>query len=170
MERSGLENMEVPMNEKILSIGDMAPDFELPGDAGKKVKLSDFRGRRVILYFYPKDFTSGCTTQACGFRDNFARIEEKNAVVLGVSPDDVSSHRGFREKYRLPFPLLADTDHRVAASYGVWRSGLPLPGVIRSHFVIDENGRITDAQVNVSPNDSVERAMKTIGATTKAGR
>ncbi len=150
------------MNEKKISIGDIAPDFELPSDTGKTVKLSEYRGQRVILYFYPKDFTSGCTTQACGFRDNFDRIQEKNAVVLGVSPDSVESHAKFREAYHLPFPLLADRDHRVAEMYGVWRSGLPLPGVIRSHFVIDEKGIVEDAQVSVSPNDSVERALETV--------
>ncbi len=158
------------MNDKILSIGDEAPNFELPSDTGKTIKLSDYRGKRVILYFYPMDFTSGCTTQACGFRDNFERIEEGNAVVLGVSPDDVASHRKFREKYHLPFPLLADKDHSVARMYGVWRSGLPVPGVIRSHFVIDENGTLADVQVNVKPEDSVERAVKAVSGEAEAVR
>ncbi len=158
------------MNGTLLSIGDEAPNFALPSDSGKTIKLSDYRGKRVILYFYPKDFTSGCTTQACGFRDNIGRIEEGNAVVLGVSPDDVGSHRKFRVQYHLPFPLLADTDHRIARMYGVWRDGLPFPGVIRSHFVIDENGKLADIHVNVKPEDSVERAVKAVSGEPEAVR
>ncbi|MBN1438540.1 MAG: peroxiredoxin [Anaerolineales bacterium] len=148
------------MNARKLSIGDPAPDFVLPGDSGRAVRLSEFRGRRVILYFYPKDDTPGCTAQACGFRDQFPRIEEQNAVVLGVSPDGPESHRAFREKHNLPFSLLTDADHRVAESYGAW-SGL---GIIRSHFVIDEHGNLADIQISVSPSDSVERAAKAVGA------
>jgi peroxiredoxin Q/BCP len=147
------------MNTKSLSIGDPAPDFVLPSDTGKAVRLSEFRGKRVILYFYPKDNTTGCTAQACGFRDHYPQIEEKNAVVLGVSPDDIESHRKFKTKYNLPFLLLADTEHHVAQAYGVW-SGL---GTIRSHFVIDEKGMLADVQVRVGPEDSVERAVKAIG-------
>ena len=101
-------------------IGDMAPDFELLTDEGKSVRLSDFRGQRVILYFYPKDNTSGCTRQACGFRDVYPVIEEKNGVVLGVSPDGQASHLKFKNKYELPFSLLVDEDHAVADQYGVW--------------------------------------------------
>jgi peroxiredoxin Q/BCP len=147
------------MNTKSLSIGDPAPDFVLPSDSDKAVRLSEFRGKRVILYFYPKDNTTGCTAQACGFRDHYPQIEEKNAVVLGVSPDDIESHRKFKTKYNLPFLLLADTEHHVAQAYGVW-SGL---GTIRSHFVIDEKGMLADVQVRVGPEDSVERAVKAIG-------
>jgi peroxiredoxin Q/BCP len=142
-----------------LSIGDGAPDFVLPGDTGKAVRLSDYRGRRVILYFYPKDDTTGCTAQACGFRDRFPEITDHNAVVLGISPDSAESHRSFKTKYNLPFLLLVDADHAVAKSYGVW-SGL---GMIRSHFVIDEKGMLEDVQIRISPTDSVERATKTIG-------
>src|SRR5512142_2942152 len=100
-----------------LSVGDMAPDFELPSDTGKPVRLSDFRGRKVVLYFYPKDDTTGCTAQACGFRDAYPTIEEKNAVVLGVSPDNEQSHQKFKTKYNLPFILLVDADHKVAEAY-----------------------------------------------------
>jgi peroxiredoxin Q/BCP len=148
------------MSAKTVSIGDPAPDFVLPSDTGKAVRLSDYRGRRVILYFYPKDDTSGCTTQACGFRDRYPEIAERNAVVLGVSPDSAESHRKFKTKHNLPFVLLVDADHSTAKSYGVW-SGL---GMVRSHFVIDENGSLEDIQVRVSPTDSVERALTKIGA------
>lgn len=146
-----------------LKVGDVAPDFELPADNGEPVKLSDLRGKRVVLYFYPKDDTAGCTTQACGFRDNYLQIEEQNAVVLGLSPDGVKSHQKFRTKYDLPFRLLADEDHAVAGMYGVWRGktvfGMELMGIVRSHFVIDEEGRIADIHIKVSPKDSVESAL-----------
>ena len=108
------------MTTKELSVGETAPDFELPGDAGQTVKLSDYRGKRVVLYFYPKDDTPGCTTQACGFRDHYLEVEQQNAVVLGVSPDGIKSHQKFKTKFNLPFTLLADEDHKVAERYGVW--------------------------------------------------
>jgi len=151
-----------------LQIGDMAPDFTAVTDSGETVSLHDFRGKRVILYFYPKDDTPGCTTQACGFRDNYPIIEEKNAVVLGVSPDSAQSHRKFKTKYNLPFTLLVDEDHAIAEAYGVWVEksiyGKKYMGVERSHFVIDENGRIVDAQVKVKPEDSVEKALAALGS------
>lgn len=156
------------MSPNPLNVGDLAPDFELTTDSGASVKLSDFRGRRVVLYFYPKDDTSGCTTQACGFRDAYPVIEEQNAVVLGVSPDGVKSHQKFKTKYDLPFTLLVDEDHAVAEAYGAWGEksmyGKKYMGVIRSHFVIDKQGRIADAQVKVSPTDSVARALATLEA------
>lgn len=149
------------------AIGDLAPDFEALTDTGEPVRLSDFRGRRVILYFYPKDDTTGCTTQACGFRDQYPLITERNAVVLGVSPDGVKSHQKFKAKFDLPFTLLVDKDHAISEAYGVWREksfmGKHYMGVERSHFVIDEQGRIADAQVKVSPTDSVERAVSALG-------
>jgi thioredoxin-dependent peroxiredoxin len=155
------------MSEHTINVGDVAPDFELPSDTGEAVKLSNFHGKRVILYFYPKDDTPGCTTQSCSFRDNYPVIEEKNAVVLGVSPDGVKSHQKFKTKYNLPFILLADEEHQVAEAYGVWGeksfAGKKYMGIIRSHFVIDEQGNIADAQVNVSPQESVERAMGVLG-------
>ena len=155
------------MSDGTLKVGEPAPDFELASETGEKVKLSDFRGKRVVLFFYPKDNTSGCTTQACGFRDHYPVIEEKNAVVLGVSPDNEKSHRSFKTKYNLPFTLLVDTDHAVADAYGVWGEksmyGKKYMGIIRSHFLIDEAGRIADAQVKVSPGESVERAMTALG-------
>ena len=146
-----------------LSVGQPAPDFTAVTDTGETVNLSDFRGKRVVLYFYPKDDTSGCTTQACGFRDNYPVIEEKNAVVLGVSPDGVQSHQKFKTKYELPFTLLVDEDHAIAEAYGVWGEksmyGKSYMGIVRSHFIIDEEGKIADTQYKVSPTDSVARAV-----------
>jgi len=154
------------MTDSKLKIGDKAPDFTLNDENGKPVKLSDFKGKRVILYFYPADDTSGCTTQACGFRDAYPKIEEKNAVVLGVSPDDEKSHVKFKTKYNLPFTLLVDSDHKVAEAYEAWGEkslyGRKYDGVIRSHFVIDEQGKLADIQLKVSPKDSIERAIASI--------
>jgi peroxiredoxin Q/BCP len=156
------------MAEAKLRIGDMAPDFVLTSDTGATVRLSDFRGQKVILYFYPEDDTTGCTTQACGFRDHYLEIEERNGVVLGVSPDGVKSHQRFKTKYTLPFTLLADEDHQVADLYGAWglkqSYGREYYGIIRSHFVINEQGRIADAQVKVKAEDSVARALEMIRA------
>jgi peroxiredoxin Q/BCP len=155
------------MAEGTLKVGDAAPDFELLSDKGEKVKLSDFRGKRVIIFFYPKDDTPGCTTQACGFRDNYLQIEEKNAVVLGISPDDAKSHQKFKTKFNLPFTLLVDADHKVAENYSAWGErtnyGKKYMGIIRSHYVIDEAGKIADVQIQVSPTDSVERAIAALG-------
>jgi peroxiredoxin Q/BCP len=146
-----------------LKAGDAAPDFETTDDKGNTVKLSDFRGRRVVLYFYPKDDTPGCTAQACGFRDNYAAVAEKNAVVLGVSPDGVSSHQSFRDKFELPFPLLTDQDKAISNLYGVWGerefAGRKYMGVNRSHFVIDEDGTIVDVKYGVRPADSVSLSI-----------
>jgi peroxiredoxin Q/BCP len=151
-----------------LQVGDPAPEFTTTADSGATVRLSDFRGKKVILYFYPKDDTPGCTSQACGFRDRYLAIEERNAVVLGVSPDGQKSHAKFRTKYDLPFTLLVDEDHSIAEAYGVWGEksmmGKKYMGVIRSHFVIDEQGRLAQAEVQVSPADSVERALAAISA------
>lgn len=151
-----------------LQVGDRAPGFELKTDTGETVRLSDYRGRRVVLYFYPKDDTTGCTAQACGFRDAYPQIEERNAVVLGVSPDSEASHRKFKTKYDLPFTLLVDPDHKVAEAYGVWGKkslyGKEYDGIIRSHFIIDEEGKLADVQVKVSAGDSVARALEAIGA------
>jgi peroxiredoxin Q/BCP len=150
-----------------VNVGDMVPDFTAVTDAGTTVKLSDFRGKRVILYFYPKDDTPGCTTQACGFRDNYLAIEEKNAIVLGVSPDGAKSHQKFKTKFNLPFTLIADEDHSIAEAYGVWEEksmyGKKYMGIERSHFVIDEHGKVVDAQVKVKPEDSVEKAIAMLG-------
>ena len=136
--------------------GQPAPDFELESDAGETVKLSDFRGKPVVLYFYPKDDTPGCTTQACGIRDVFADFRERGAVVLGVSPDDEASHVKFKEKYSLPFTLLADPEHQIAEQYGVWKErnlyGKKSMGIERSTFVIDADGNVTKAMRRVKPD------------------
>jgi peroxiredoxin Q/BCP len=148
-------------------VGEPAPDFELTSDSGTKVKLSALRGQRVVVYFYPKDDTPGCTTQACGFRDNYVNIQEKNAIVLGISPDSEKSHVRFKTKFNLPFTLLADEDHAVAEAYGVWGEksmmGKTYMGIIRSHFVADETGQLLDVQYNIKPEASVSGALKMIG-------
>ena len=146
-----------------LKPGDKAPEFEAITEANETVRLSDFRGKKVILYFYPKDNTSGCTTQACSFRDSYAELEAQNAVVLGVSPDGIKSHQKFRAKYELPFSLLVDSDHELANTYGVWGEksmyGKTYMGIIRSHFVIDESGHIVDARYKISPKKSAVLAV-----------
>jgi thioredoxin-dependent peroxiredoxin len=150
----------------MLQIGDMAPEFELTDDAGQTRRLSDLQGQRVILFFYPKAGTSGCTTQACGFRDHFPQIEAANATVIGVSPDEPAALAKWRAKEKLPYSLLSDPDHQVAEAYGVWGEksmyGRTYMGIIRSHFVIDDQGKIEDVQFKVSPADSVSRAVDTV--------
>ena len=135
--------------------GQAAPDFTLPSDQGGNVSLEGLRGRKVVLYFYPKDDTSGCTTQACEFRDAWADVQAAGAVVLGVSPDGTASHGKFRTKYQLPFPLLADEDHRVADAYGVWGEksmyGRKYQGIHRTTFIIDARGRIARVFEKVKP-------------------
>jgi thioredoxin-dependent peroxiredoxin len=154
------------MTEPKLKLGDPAPEFELIDDKGDKVKLSDYRGKRVVVYFYPKDDTPGCTAQACGFRDNYLAIEERNAVILGISPDNAQSHVKFRTKFNLPFTLLSDEDHVIAETYGVWGEksmmGKTYMGVIRSHFVVDENGKLIDVQYNIKPEASVSGALEVV--------
>jgi thioredoxin-dependent peroxiredoxin len=139
----------------VLREGDPAPDFTLTSDRGEAVTLSSLRGRPVVLYFYPKDDTPGCTTQACGIRDAYGEFERAGAVVLGVSPDDESSHVEFRNKYELPFTLLADEDHAVAEEYGVWGEkkymGKSYMGINRSTFVIDADGNVKKAMRDVKP-------------------
>lgn len=146
-----------------LKKGDPAPDFEAKDDSGQTVRLADLRGKRVILYFYPKDNTPGCTTQACGFRDNYSMFGSKNAVVYGVSPDGAKSHVNFRSKFDLPFPLLVDSDHRICEAYDVWQEkkmmGRKYMGVVRSHFVIDEQGQLADVQYNVKAPESPVKAL-----------
>lgn len=140
---------------KIPQPGEVAPDFELISDGGQTIRLSDFRGKKVILYFYPKDMTSGCTKEACSFRDSYPQYEEEGAVILGVSPDPPQSHVRFKSKYNLPFTLLSDEDHKVAEAYGVWGKkslyGRTYHGILRTTFVIDEQGHIAGVFTNVKP-------------------
>jgi thioredoxin-dependent peroxiredoxin len=139
----------------MLKEGDPAPDFDLAADDDSRVKLSDLRGRKVILYFYPKDDTSGCTTQACELRDRSKEIDATGALVLGVSPDSVASHKKFKAKYDLNFPLLSDEGHKLAETMGVWKEksmyGRKYMGVARTTFIIDEEGRIAKVLENVKP-------------------
>ena len=152
----------------MVSEGSEAPDFELRSDTGETVRLSSFRGRPVVLYFYPKDHTSGCTTQACGLRDAWSEFERAGAVVLGVSPDDVASHERFRRDYELPFTLLADPDHAVAEAYGVWaeksRSGRTYMGIVRSTFVIDPDGTVRKAMRDVKPATHADDVLAVLAA------
>ena len=148
----------------MIEVGAMAPDFELKADSGQTVRLGDYRGRRVILYFYPKDDTSGCTKQACGFRDRLPEFETQGATVLGVSPDGVDSHERFRDKYELNFPLLADPDHSVAAAYGAWGKkkmyGREYEGILRSTFVIAPDGRVEKVYAKVKPAGHAELLLE----------
>jgi peroxiredoxin Q/BCP len=144
--------------------GEKAPDFELTNQNGEKMQLSDFRGKKVVLFAFPKAGTSGCTVQACGLRDEFPRIESANAVVLGLSPDQPNELLKWKEQENLPYDLLSDPDHAVLEAWGAWGEktnyGKTYMGVIRSHWIIDEDGTVVDAQVKVSPTESVERAAK----------
>ena len=148
--------------------GQEAPDFELASDAGERVRLSQFRGQPVVLYFYPKDDTPGCTAQACDIRDNYDDFTERGAVVLGVSADNESSHVKFKEKYGLPFTLLADPEHQVAEQYGTWVEknfgGKKYMGVERSTFLIDPKGRIAKVMRRVKPDTHVERVLAELPA------
>jgi peroxiredoxin Q/BCP len=148
--------------------GKPAPDFTLTSDSGEAVTLSSFRGRPVILYFYPKDDTPGCTAQACGIRDVYGEFERAGAVVLGVSPDDEASHVKFKEKYGLPFTLLADADHAVAEQYGVWGeksyAGRTYMGVNRSTFVIAADGTVAKVMHNVKPATHADDVLAALGS------
>lgn len=148
------------------TIGAEAPRFTLPSDRGDDVSLESLRGRPVVLYFYPRDDTSGCTTQACEFRDSWADVQSRGAVVLGVSPDGVASHRKFRDKFALPFPLLADEDHAVAQAYGVWGEksmyGRKYQGILRTTFIIDPAGRIAHVFENVKPKGHAAQVLKAL--------
>jgi thioredoxin-dependent peroxiredoxin len=150
----------------VIEEGKPAPDFELKTDTGDSVKLSDFRGKQVVLYFYPKDDTPGCTTQACGIRDVYGEFQKEGAVVLGVSPDDEKSHVKFKEKYELPFTLLADTDHAVSEEYGVWGEkkymGRTYMGVERSTFVIDADGNVKRVMHKVKPDSHADDVLETL--------
>jgi thioredoxin-dependent peroxiredoxin len=147
----------------MVSEGSPAPDFELTSDSGEVVKLSDLRGKPVVLYFYPKDDTPGCTAQACGIRDAYDAFEQRGAVVLGVSPDDVSSHERFKQKYGLPFTLLADPGHKTAEDFGVWverkNYGKTYMGIERSTFVIGADGNVAKIMRRVKPDTHAENVL-----------
>lgn len=152
----------------MLEAGTKAPKFSLPSDEGGKVSLDDFKGKKVVLYFYPKDDTSGCTAQACEFRDSWSAVKAAGAVVLGVSPDGVTSHGKFRRKYDLPFPLLADEDHAVAEAYGAWGEksmyGRKYHGILRTTFVIGTDGRIEKVFLKVKPKGHAAEVLAALRA------
>jgi len=149
-----------------MKIGDKAPEIALLSDQGKKVSLSDFRGKKVILYFYPKDNTPGCTRESCGFRDNLTQIKRKGGVVLGVSIDSVPSHKGFKEKYSLNFPLLSDSDKKMVHAYGIWKQkslyGRKYMGLERSTFLIDEAGKISKIFPKVQVDGHLDEVMASL--------
>jgi peroxiredoxin Q/BCP len=146
--------------------GQPAPDFELTSDTGESVRLSALRGKPVVVYFYPRDDTPGCTAQACGIRDNYDAFGEAGAVVLGISPDDESTHVKFKQKYGLPFTLLADPDHRVAEQYGVWGErklyGKTYMGIQRSTFVIDPEGTVARVMRRVKPDTHADQVLEAL--------
>jgi peroxiredoxin Q/BCP len=150
----------------VVDEGKPAPDFELASDTGERVRLSDLRGRPVVLYFYPRDDTPGCTAQACSFRDAHAEFEERGVTILGVSPDTEEAHVKFKQKYGLPFMLLADPDHEVAELYGVWVEktmyGKKSMGIKRSTFVIDSDGNVAKAMPGVKPEGHADTVLATL--------
>ncbi|TCS82592.1 thioredoxin-dependent thiol peroxidase [Tepidibacillus fermentans] len=152
--------------DEIFTIGQKAPDFTLPASNGEQVSLHDFRGKYVVLYFYPKDNTPGCTTEACSFRDYHEEFKGLNAVILGVSPDPLKSHAKFIEKYQLPFLLLSDENHKVAEAYGVWKLkkmyGKEYMGIERSTFIIDPEGNLVNIYRKVKVKGHVEEALEFI--------
>jgi peroxiredoxin Q/BCP len=151
----------------LLSVGDKAPAFTTTDQDGKPVRLSDFKGRKVVLYFYPKDDTPGCTKEACGFRDAWPKLRRKKVEVLGVSVDDEKSHRKFADKYSLPFTLLADTDKKIVNDYGVWGEkslyGRKYMGTNRVTYLIDEKGKIAAVWPKVKVDDHVDEVLEAVG-------
>ena len=150
----------------MLDVGAMAPEFALTSDEGKQVSLADFRGKKVVIYFYPKADTPGCTKQACAVRDAYGDIDAQGAVVLGISPDEPAALVRFRQKYDLPFVLLSDPDHQVAEAYGAWGEkkmyGKSHMGVVRSHFGVDEEGRLVELALKVKPLSTADLALRLI--------
>ena len=151
-----------------LAVGDKAPAFTLKDQNGKAVKLSAYKGKRVVVYFYPKADTPGCTQQSCSLRDAFPQLKKLKAAVVGISPDAVEKQKKFDDKYELGFPLLADTDHAVAEAFGVWGEkslyGRKFMGIIRSAFVVDEKGKLSGVFYKVSPKDTVPKAEAVLRA------
>lgn len=150
----------------MLKPGDKAPDFNLPADDGKSYSLKDFKGKKLILYFYPKDDTDGCTKEACAFRDNIKKFESKNTIVIGVSKDDINSHKKFRDKYKLNFPLISDENLDILKKYGVWQEksmfGNKYMGIVRTTFLINEKGIIEKIWEKVKVPGHIEKLLKEI--------
>ncbi len=150
----------------MLQIGKRAPAFNLESDSGKKVSLASLRGKRVVLYFYPKDDTPGCTQESCDFRDNLSRVKAQGAAVFGVSKDSVSSHQKFKQKFSLPFPLLSDPSHAIIEKYGVWKEkklyGRSYMGVERTTVIIDENGKVAQIFPMVKVEGHVENVIEAL--------
>jgi peroxiredoxin Q/BCP len=147
----------------LLTVGNLAPDFQAPTETGETIRLSDFRGKRVILYFYPKDDTPGCTKESCDFRDHFGRLRSLQAEVFGISKDSVQSHQKFKTKYGFPFPLLSDANSQICESYGVWKEksmyGRKYMGIERTTFILDEQGRISKIFPKVSVTGHVQEIL-----------
>ncbi|MBK6947198.1 MAG: thioredoxin-dependent thiol peroxidase [Haliscomenobacter sp.] len=148
--------------------GDLAPDFTVVSEAGETLTLSSFHGKKLILFFYPKDDTPGCTAESCNLRDNYSALQEKGFAILGVSPDSAAKHSKFKEKYALPFPLVPDTNQVLLKSYGAWGTkqmyGKSYEGVIRTTFVIDETGKIEKIFTKVDTKNHTEQILKALGA------
>jgi peroxiredoxin Q/BCP len=155
------------MANPLLKAGDLAPDFRLPTDSGGELARADLAGKRAVVYFYPADDTPGCTTEACDFRDNMQRLTTKGVAVVGVSPDSVESHQRFKKKYGLTFPLLADTDKKMAEAYGAWREkqnyGRTYVGLVRSTFVIGPDGHLEKVYDAVKAQGHVDRIIQDLG-------
>ena len=149
-----------------LRIGQAVPNFTLPGSNGQNISLADYRGKKVVIYFYPKDMTPGCTQESCDFRDYHGDFEKYNAVVLGISPDPLKSHAKFIEKHQLPFPLLSDEDHQVAELFGVWQLkknfGKEYMGIVRSTFLIDEEGKLAQEWRSVKVKGHTEEVLAAV--------
>jgi peroxiredoxin Q/BCP len=149
-----------------LKVGQKAPDFTVMDDQGEKIKLADLKGKKVVLYFYPKDDTPGCTKEACAFRDGIDKIKKRGAVVLGVSADSVESHKKFKSKFDLNFPLLADSDKKMIEAYGVWKEksmyGKKYMGIERTTFVIDENGKIAHIFPKVKVDQHYDEVLEAL--------
>ena len=150
----------------MLSTGDKAPSFSLQSDSGETVSLDQLRGKKVVLYFYPKDDTPGCTVEACEFRDSWSAVKKTGAALFGVSPDKIESHQKFKKKFNLPFPLLADPDHKAAEAYGAWGEksmyGKKYMGILRSTFVIDEQGQIARVFEKVKPEGHAAQVLEAL--------
>lgn len=159
------------MTAELPAVGEMAPDFDLPASTGKNIKLADYKGKTVVVYFYPKADTPGCTTEACGFRDSAEEYKKAGVEVIGISPDPVEDVKAFAEKYSLNFPLLADADHKVCEAYGVWQersmAGRNFMGAARTTFVVGPDGKITHAFEKVKPAGHEKEVLEAIKAGKK---